>query len=95
MKKIYKYLLDLTATQKISIPSYKILSAENTLMDNICVYAVHDSEKNPVDYEFKIVPTGEDIDFDISKFTFLGTVKIANGRFVFHIFYALATSIIN
>jgi hypothetical protein len=38
-------------------------------------------------YEILVCGTGHEVTNDISKYTFLDTVKISNGTLMFHVFY--------
>lgn len=89
MKRVYKYVLQVTDEQTIEIPSEKILSVESQ-GDNIVVYALVDMDEKTIfkyEYEFRTYGTGHDIPDDIYFFTFLGTVKMYNGSSMFHVFY--------
>lgn len=86
MKKIFKYVLGIYDNQTIEIASDRILSVEEQ-NEKIVVYAVVDTEKQPVKYEFGINGTGNPITFEIDQYTFLGTVKMYAGSLIFHVFY--------
>ena len=85
MKRIFKYILD-AANQVIEIPSETILSVEEQ-NEEIVVYAIVDTDIEPIKYEFGINGTGNSITFEIEHFKFLGTVKMHNGSLMFHVFY--------
>ena len=86
MKNIYKYTIMPTNKQDLVIPSDKILSA-NEQRGDIVVYAIRDERLEPINYTFRIIGTGHPIDYDISEYTFLNTVKMHNGSLMFHVFY--------
>jgi hypothetical protein len=84
--KIYKYILKFEDIQTLEIPSNKILSVKEQ-NNQIVIYALIDDKIEPIIYNFAINGTGNTITFDIDNFKFLGTVKINNGRLMFHVFY--------
>ena len=93
MKTIYKYPLELTDRQAVSMPLVsKILSVGNQ-NGTICVWAEVDSgaPHNRV-YEFRIVGTGNPIDFSTKPnetswpYNFLGTVIM--NPFVWHVYWS-------
>lgn len=91
MKRIYKYTLEITDAQKLKLPSgSRILSVEEQ-NQQIVLYAVVDtsvSESLTDDYKIFIIGTGHCADESIHK-SFIGTVKLAEGRLMFHVFYGL------
>lgn len=89
MKRIFKYILDASDNQVIEIPSETILSVEEQ-NEKIVVYAIVDTDIEPIKYEFGINGTGNSITFEIEYFKFLGTVKMYNGSLMFHVFYRKA-----
>jgi hypothetical protein len=86
MRKIYKYELLIIDEQKLVLPrESKILSvAEQS--NQIVLYAFTEN-KNTVDEEYKIIihGTGHNAS-DIENYRFLGTVKLMDGRLMFHVF---------
>lgn len=86
MKKIFKYELEVTDNQVISIPSDNILSVEEQ-NEKVVVYALVDTDTTPIKYEFGMNGTGNPITFEIEHFAFLGTVKMYGGSLMFHVFY--------
>lgn len=86
MKRIYKYELKVVDGQFINIQSNNILSVQEQ-DDKIIIYAVIDTEMSAIKYEFGINGTGNPISFDIDDFNFLGTVKMYDGKLMFHVFY--------
>lgn len=87
MKSIYKYKLKETNKQEIVIPSSKILSVHSQ-REAIVVYALVDTDNSKdTKYEFRVYGTGHDVQEDIDDYNFLGTVKLADGYLMFHVFY--------
>lgn len=85
-KKVFKYLLDVATYQFIRIPSTNILSVAEQ-GNNMVVYALVDTEIAPVQYEFAVIGTGHTILQDIDAYNFLGTVKLHDGKLMFHVFF--------
>lgn len=86
MRRIYKYTLVLTAAQRLTLPAdSKILSVE-TQEDKVVLYAMVDTtQKGLTEYMVEIVGTGNCL-WDLNQDDFVGTVKLQEGRFMFHIF---------
>ena len=87
MKKIYKYDLSMKDKQIISLPlNSKILSVKNQY-EGIVLYALVDTEREEQEKHSIIIHgTGHSAD-DVEEYNFLGTVKLENGRLMFHVFY--------
>lgn len=92
LKKIYKYRIPVTDETELLLPvSAKILSVKEQ-GDDIVLYALitpYDDKtlKGRNRVVIRVVGTGRDIRFDTNDFTFLGTVNLLSGRYMFHVFY--------
>jgi len=91
MEKVYsiwKFTLENETAQKIKMPKgAKILSVE-IQRNEIVVYAmVNTSIAEKEQRKFKIIGTGDSMDASINNYTFLGSVLVQNGDYVFHVFY--------
>lgn len=88
MKTIYKYNLEVQDEQELLLPTgAKILSVANQ-RETIVLYALVDKEiKTEEVFKFVVRGTGHPVDFQIDDYTFLGTVKLMNGSFMFHVFF--------
>ncbi len=90
MKYIYKYPLRMVNVQALELPvGAEILSVEEQ-HGHIMVWALVDPEQHKELHRIEIIGTGEDIMTD-EKFTrkHLGTVQLAMGTLVFHVFKLL------
>jgi hypothetical protein len=85
MQRILKYELDVVESQVIDIQSDKILSIIEQ-NGNIVVYAVVDDTLPMIGYRFFIIGTGSKREH-LERYFFLGTVKLAQGQLVFHVYY--------
>ena len=87
MKRIYKYVLGIVDSQELSLPlGSKVLSVEEQY-GNIVLYALVDTEWSELEiYSVIIHGTGHQAN-DIENYCFLGTVKLADGQLIFHVFY--------
>ena len=87
MKSIFKYTLEVTDFQKLSLPvDSKILSVAEQNMQ-IVLYALVDTDSDVLDdYLIIIHGTGHPANY-VDNQVFLGTVKMANGSLMFHVFY--------
>jgi hypothetical protein len=57
---------------------------------NIAIYAIVDPDiRERMIFSVYLVGTGHEIPFDTAEYTFLGTVSLLDGQFMFHIFYKL------
>ena len=86
MKTIYKYNLEITDSQSITMPlNSEILSAKNQ-GNNLCIWALVDTDEDlNVTYEIEIFGTGNPI-YDNSTFReFIDTCVMPNGL-VWHLF---------
>jgi len=88
MNTIYKYTLKVTPIQMLDLPLYsKILSVESQDED-IVLYAMVDTEQAKKWVTMiRIYGTGFQLTKDIDEFNFLGTVKLDEGKLMFHVFY--------
>jgi hypothetical protein len=83
--KIYKYVLELTDKQTISIPApARILSVE-AQFGSIVIYAMVEPGATEVKRTFYVVGTGHSADH-VNCRPFIGTVKMADGGLMFHVF---------
>lgn len=87
MKRIYKYNLESTDKQIISLPYNSQLLSVAEQYENIVLYALVDTkEAKTKDVTIIIHGTGHNAD-DVDAAHFLGTVKLMNGGLMFHVFY--------
>lgn len=92
MKKIYKYPLEVKASQIVKLP----LESEFLLVieqDNLpMMYFMVDPTKAERPIEFRVLGTGQSLEDDyLQGFSYLGTVPTHNGRPVWHIFARTST----
>ena len=87
MKKIYKYTLE-EARTNLTLPSgYQILSTEEQ-RGAIVLYAMVDPDVEEEEAVFvSVMATGQDIEHEATLGQFLGTVKLANGNLMYHVFW--------
>jgi hypothetical protein len=85
---IYKYNLEIGRSNIIKLPLLTQVLSVETQKDNIVLYGlVNVEEKETALYDIKIYGTGYIIDIDLTSYTFLGTVKTYDDRFIWHVFY--------
>ncbi|GAG68016.1 unnamed protein product [marine sediment metagenome] len=87
MKKIFKYTLKALDVQRLYLlTGSKLLSVEEQY-GNIVVYALVDDVQGGLDcFKIFVKRTGHPAD-DIDDSKFLGTVKLGEGKLMFHVFY--------
>ncbi len=86
MKKIFKYLLAMVDYQTIDIKKPAILLSVEEQNDGVMLYALVDDLEDSIPVDVRIIRTGNPITDDIENYKFLGTIKLAKGRLMFHIF---------
>ena len=85
---IWKYTLSIADEQSITMPvNSEIISVQNQY-GNLVVWAVvDDSELAMKDRrEFRVIGTGHEITRSLEGWQFIGTVQMANGALVWHVF---------
>ena len=83
MLTIYKYPL----TLKVPLPKGAIVLSVTEQGEKMFVYSLVDPEVKEVEMvNFRVFGTGHEIE-DIEDYKFLGTVKLAGGALMFHVFY--------
>lgn len=89
MNTIFKYKLENIDQQTIEIPLPARILSVIEKNDDIVLYAVVDDDQDvpkiPVDISIK--GTGDVVESGIGLYTFLGTVKLFNGKETWHVFY--------
>ncbi len=87
MKRNYKYNLESTGKQTLTLPYNSQLLSVTEQYGNIVLYAlVETDEISMKDVTIIIYGTGHNAD-DVDAAHFLGTVKLMNGGLMFHVFY--------
>jgi hypothetical protein len=86
MKTIFKYPLSVTDTQVVSMPKNADVFSAQFQGDQLCTWALVDTEAETEDREFRIFGTGNP--FELSgMFRFVDTAQ--QGQFVWHVFVKL------
>ena len=84
MKKIHKYKLELTDVQRVDMPTEHETVSVQVQKGEVCVWAVVDDASPNKKQAFYIHGTGHDVG---DKFMmFIGTVQLADGTLVLHVF---------
>jgi hypothetical protein len=87
-EKIFKYVLEIMDRQFVNIPTPGIILSVIEQHDQPVLYArTWEDAKEYISYEILIFGTGNPITWDLSDYTFLGTVNTCLGRLIWHIFY--------
>lgn len=88
MKKIHKYILEAVDVQQLVVPTGSKLLSVKEQFGEIALYALIDDAQGGLDsFEIFIKKTGPLSD-NIDNCEFLGTVKLDDGRLMFHVFYS-------
>jgi hypothetical protein len=93
MRTIYKYRIEVTDNQVISVPTLSgLLNFKNqflkieSIMDVPYLWCLVDTENNPRDINLKIIGTGNPVPRYLRKEDYLGSFQIYDGAFIGHIF---------
>jgi hypothetical protein len=85
-KTIYKYPIEVVDEQDIKIPQGAMFLSIQEQDDKIVLYYVVDPDEKETDsHHIVIVGTGHPMD-NVGKGIFLGTVKMAGGKLMWHVF---------
>jgi hypothetical protein len=86
MKKIYKYPLQITDRQTISMPEHPHILTVQTQNETPCLWALIDTENALKEYAFHMFGTG--LPIEITKgLVYIGTFQILHDKLVFHVFF--------
>lgn len=85
--RIFKYQLALTDEQTVLMhgKTPRILSVQ-VQNNQVCVWAVVDEDAQLEPVEFRIYGTGNPVPADLHAMHHIGTVQLAGGGLVFHVF---------
>jgi len=89
-RRIFKYSLEVTDEQKISVPAGAVVLSVAEQKNNIVLYALVPTDNDPTItkiIDVRIVGTGHVLQFDPRDYKFIGTVNLHNGPLMFHVFY--------
>jgi hypothetical protein len=85
-KAIYKYQIEVTDEQTLTLPINAQILAVQTQWDSPCIWAMIDpKEKQMEQVTIRIWGTGHPI-ADSESLTYLGTFQMLGGQLVFHVF---------
>jgi len=93
MKKIFKYILDITDRQVINIPLPANILSVSEQRDNVVLYSIVEEGMPVIPVEILIVGTGNPILFNIDDYKFVGTVNTMSGKLMWHVFYRFLGSV--
>ena len=84
MAKIFKYPLEITDVQVIALPKGAVVLSVGLQFDRLCIWALVDDGVAKEDRIFYVVGTGHPM--PVESMTFLGTVQMAGGMLIWHVF---------
>ena len=89
-KKIFKYPIQVTDTQKVKMPALaEILTAQFQEGYGLCLWALVDPEMDVEEKTIVIYGTGHSTDLHDMNYNYIGTVQERNGALVWHVFELL------
>lgn len=86
MKTIYKYECRIHDTLTISMPKGAMVLSVQVQRGMPCIWALVDTEEPQTTHKFHWLGTGEESSIPLEKCWYLGTVQLAEGSLVFHLF---------
>lgn len=95
MRKIFKYPLEVTDYQTVRVKRPAMLLSVAEQNNGIVMYVMVDDLESEIPIDVRIIGTGHPINDDIENYEFLGTVKLAGGGLMFHVFGRHIIDIIN
>ncbi len=84
MKKVFKYRLEITGFQKIELPLNAEILTVQFQHDQLCLWALVDSDSATEEREIKISGTGHPI--VNTNLKFIASVQELDGNLVWHVF---------
>ncbi len=88
MKRINKYELKGLDEQIIMLPKGSVVICAKVQFNVPVIYAIVDTKEKEMEAKaFVVFSTGQDIDVNMSSWTYLDTIATHNENLVWHIFY--------
>lgn len=89
MNKIFNYKLENIDKQTIDIPLPARILSVVELNDDILLSSIIDDDKDVprISVDILVIGTGEFVEDNNGVYTFLGTVKLFDGKEIWHVFY--------
>jgi hypothetical protein len=84
MKTIWKFVLDATERQTVTLPAGARVLTVQAQGDTTCLWAEVNREKITEGRSVLVVGTGHGLPSDIAHFDYVGTAQIHGGSLVFH-----------
>ncbi len=85
MKRIYKYLLEVTDVQKVAMPKGAAVLTVQVQNEHPCIWAEVDPEAPTIKRRFVIYGTGHPMSDD-KAYRHVGSFQLHGGRLVFHLY---------
>jgi hypothetical protein len=86
MKTIWKFPIETTHVQNVSMPEGARILSVNTQMDKPCIWAVVETENKPQMRTFKTYGTGHGLPEHYAIDVYVGTYLVSGDSLVFHVF---------
>ena len=88
MRTIWKYTLNITDRQTVSMPVFAEILTVQMQGGSLCLWAIVESDRNLEQREFLIFGTGNPIPEQFCLHQHIGTVQVGGGVLVWHVFEA-------
>lgn len=86
MRTIYKYPLQVADVQEVVLPSGAYMLSAQMQSGNLCLWALVDTNECLETRTVCMYGTGHRVNQAVEAMQFLGTVQMADGGLVFHLF---------
>ncbi len=84
--KVYKYELEVKDDQAVLMPEYAKVLTFAVQRGKPCIWALVDPERSVETRTFRMVGTGHPIEGYPYNLDYIGTVQLAGGDLIFHLF---------
>ncbi len=85
MKRIHKYVLDNASTQRVAMPQGAQILCVQAQAPHICLWAMVDADLPSEQRTIRVEVDGAGVD-GADSLKYIGTVQLAAGIYVFHVF---------
>jgi hypothetical protein len=87
MMKVFKYPIEVTDYQSVTLPQNAEILTVQVQNGMPCIWALVNPDNKAEVRKFRLAGTGHDISTDEArKLNYIGTIQMRNGMLVFHLF---------
>jgi hypothetical protein len=89
MKAIWKYTIDYPFRLQFGMPKGAIVRHVDEQRNKICLWVEVDTENEEEQRSFFVIGTGHNFPKDAGVLEYLGTCKMDNGEYIFHVYESI------